>query len=47
MPLKVIGPGWGPLCRFLNVAVPDEDYPLVNTTAQFSESVLKRNNNAR
>ncbi|MEM7221050.1 MAG: sulfotransferase family protein [Pseudomonadota bacterium] len=29
--------GWGPLCEFLEVPVPDEDYPRVNTTEQFTE----------
>ncbi len=27
--------GWAPLCRFLDVAVPDEPYPRVNTRDQF------------
>jgi hypothetical protein len=27
--------GWEPLCRFLNVDVPDEPYPRVNTTDDF------------
>lgn len=35
------GDGWGPLCRFLSADIPEEDYPHVNTTAQFTESVLK------
>ena len=29
--------GWGPLCRFLDVAEPDEDYPRTNTSEQFAE----------
>lgn len=29
--------GWEPLCRFLGVDVPDEDYPRVNTTEQFNQ----------
>jgi hypothetical protein len=29
------GEGWEPLCRFLRVAVPDEPYPVENTSAQF------------
>ena len=29
--------GWGPLCEFLDVPVPDEDYPRVNTTEEFTE----------
>lgn len=27
--------GWGPLCEFLNVDVPDEEYPKVNDAEQF------------
>lgn len=29
--------GWEPLCAFLGVEVPDEDYPRVNTTADFNQ----------
>lgn len=29
------GDGWGPLCAFLGVALPDEEYPHVNTTKEF------------
>lgn len=31
------GDGWDPLCAFLDCPVPDEDYPRVNTTAEFQE----------
>lgn len=31
--------GWGPLCERLGVAVPDEPFPLTNTTAQFRERI--------
>lgn len=31
------GDGWEPLCRFLDVAVPDEAYPHVNSTQEFKE----------
>ncbi len=31
-----VGAGWGPLCEFLGVAVPDEDYPSVNSTEEFA-----------
>jgi len=31
------GDGWEPICSFLGVPVPDEDYPHVNTTAQFQQ----------
>jgi hypothetical protein len=27
--------GWGPLCEFLGCTRPEEDYPRVNTTAEF------------
>lgn len=29
--------GWGPLCEFLGVPVPDSNYPRTNTTTQFQE----------
>ena len=29
------GQGWGPLCDFLDVPVPEEPYPLENTRAEF------------
>jgi hypothetical protein len=29
------GDGWEPLCTALGVAVPDDDFPHVNTTAEF------------
>ncbi len=29
--------GWEPLCRFLEADVPDEPYPKVNTTEQFTQ----------
>lgn len=29
------GDGWGPLCAALQVPVPDEDFPHVNTTEEF------------
>ncbi len=32
--------GWGPLCEFLEVAVPDEPLPNVNDTAAFKEGIL-------
>jgi hypothetical protein len=32
--------GWGPLCEFLEVAVPDGDVPRVNDTAAFIEGIL-------
>jgi len=33
------GDGWGPLCAALGVAVPDEPFPHVNTTAEFQGSM--------
>ena len=30
------GDGWQPLCDFLDVPVPDEDYPRVNSTEEFT-----------
>ena len=27
--------GWGPLCEGLGLPVPDEPFPLTNTTAEF------------
>ena len=29
--------GWEPLCRFLEVPMPDNEYPRTNTTGQFKE----------
>ena len=31
--------GWGPICERLGVAVPDEPFPVTNTTAQFREMI--------
>jgi hypothetical protein len=31
------GEGWQPLCTFLDVPVPDEDYPSVNSTEEFKQ----------
>jgi Sulfotransferase domain len=30
-----VGEGWGPLCSFLGVPVPDEPFPRANTTEEF------------
>ena len=30
------GDGWGALCEFLDVAVPEEDYPWTNSTEEFT-----------
>jgi len=34
--------GWEPLCEFLEVPVPDQDYPKVNTTEDFQAMVRAR-----
>lgn len=36
------GDGWTPLCTALDVPVPDEPFPHVNTTAEFQERVGQR-----
>jgi len=33
------GDGWAPLCAALRVAVPDEPFPHVNSTAEFQQSM--------
>jgi hypothetical protein len=30
-----VGAGWAPLCKFLDVPVPDEDFPHVNKSEGF------------
>ena len=32
-----VAEGWGPLCRFLDVAVPDAPFPRTNSTDEFRE----------
>jgi hypothetical protein len=34
--------GWGPLCAFLGVPVPDAPYPLTNTTEEFVARIQAR-----
>ena len=34
--------GWGPLCKFLNVPVPDVPFPHVNDAATFQENIKER-----
>ena len=36
------GSGWDPLCEFLDVPVPDDPYPHVNTTEEFRERFGRR-----
>ena len=31
------GQGWEPLCEFLDVPIPEDDYPHVNSTEEFTE----------
>jgi len=35
-----VSEGWGPLCAFLGVPIPNAPFPRVNDTAQFKRSVL-------
>jgi hypothetical protein len=34
-----VGSGWEPLCQFLDVPIPDEDYPHVNKTSDFQDRI--------
>jgi len=34
-----VSQGWGPLCRFLGVPVPDEPFPKTNTPAEWRERI--------
>lgn len=34
--------GWGPLCRFLDLPIPQTSFPLVNTTEHFKDRVAAR-----
>ena len=34
--------GWGPLCRFLEVPIPDEPFPRLNDTATFQAMLRMR-----
>ena len=31
--------GWGPLCSFLNVSIPKEDFPVKNQRKEFKEQI--------
>lgn len=35
--------GWGPLCRFLDVEVPDEPFPRINSRAVFADNAYEAN----
>ena len=37
-----VAEGWSPLCEFLNVAVPDSDFPRVNSTEEFQQIFAKK-----
>jgi len=37
-----LGDGWGPLCAFLGVAVPDEPYPRTNSAEEFQRRAQSR-----
>ena len=37
-----VGSGWEPLCEFLDVPVPDDPFPHVNTTEEFRERFNRR-----
>jgi hypothetical protein len=37
-----VSEGWGPLCRFLGVPVPDEPFPRVNSTEDFRKMIDQR-----
>lgn len=39
--------GWEPLCRFLEVPVPDKPFPHLNDTAEFQQMVQRRERKAR
>ncbi|MDF1642658.1 MAG: hypothetical protein P1U80_00565 [Pseudomonadales bacterium] len=37
-----VAEGWSPLCEFLNVAVPESDFPRVNSTEEFQQMFVKK-----
>ncbi|MBT3535131.1 MAG: sulfotransferase family protein [Rhodospirillaceae bacterium] len=37
-----VAQGWEPLCAFLELPVPDEPFPLTNTTEQFQQRAAER-----
>ncbi len=37
-----LGDGWGPLCEFLGVAVPDIPFPKTNSSKQFHQEEWKQ-----
>jgi len=39
--------GWEPLCEFLKVPVPDEDYPNSNSTAEFQKRFQQKSSSSK
>ncbi len=39
------GQGWAPLCKFLDISIPDAAYPSENSTADFQANVAARSKN--
>jgi len=37
-----VGQGWGPLCDFLGIPVPDEPFPRTNDRGQFAANIRER-----
>jgi hypothetical protein len=37
-----VSQGWGPLCEFLGVPVPDTAFPQVNSTEEFQARMVAR-----
>lgn len=37
-----LGDGWGPLCRWLDLPVPEVDYPRGNSSAEFTDRARER-----
>jgi Sulfotransferase domain len=42
LPVFKTGEGWGPLCEFLDVPVPSEEFPRSNDSTSFQERIAKR-----
>lgn len=42
-----LGSGWEPLCKFLDVPVPEEEYPHVNTSAEFQDRMREMEKHMR
>lgn len=42
-----VAEGWGPLCGFLGVEVPEDPFPFTNTTVEFQERARERDRTAR